>query len=127
VLAHPDKTLTTLAAASGMWRKRLCGLLAVSCLAPDMVEAVMTGKQPPGLTAERLMAASQPVRWDQQRELIGMGGRVAWMSLSLHPRNWQQAKLRLWSATGPSACDRCGLVNHLISEGFGLLFRCCSL
>jgi hypothetical protein len=41
-------------------------------LAPDLVEAIVNGTQPVALTAERLKRLGPlPLRWDQQRTLLG--------------------------------------------------------
>lgn len=45
--------------------------LRLACLAPDIVEAIVRGDEPDGLTLGRLMK-QWPVRWDEQRnELCG--------------------------------------------------------
>jgi site-specific DNA recombinase len=46
-------------------------LAALGCLAPDIVAAIVEGRQPRGLTARSLMAAEVPVKWDEQRALLG--------------------------------------------------------
>lgn len=71
VLAYPDKTLSVLAKTQRICRKRLARLVAVSCLAPDIVEAVVEGKQPACLTTQRLMTADLPMAWGQQRQVLG--------------------------------------------------------
>lgn len=48
-------------------------LLRIPSLAPDIVTAILNGKNPPQLTAKRLMRLTPqiPVGWDEQRKLLG--------------------------------------------------------
>ena len=47
-------------------------LLRLTYLAPDIVAAIVDGRQPIGLTANRLMANTRlPLEWKDQRELLG--------------------------------------------------------
>jgi hypothetical protein len=48
-------------------------LIEISCLAPDIVEAVIADKQPDSLTANRLRSIQLPLVWDQQRALLLRG------------------------------------------------------
>lgn len=73
VLANPDKTLSSLAKTKGICRKRLGQLVVISCLAPDVVAAVVEGTQPAGLSAQRLMQVDLPMGWDHQRQALGLG------------------------------------------------------
>jgi site-specific DNA recombinase len=51
--------------------------LQLAFLAPDLVEAIVNGSQPLALTAERLKRLGPlPLRWDQQRALLGAGDDV---------------------------------------------------
>jgi hypothetical protein len=45
--------------------------LNLTLLAPDIVEAVVAGREPDGLSLERLYHA--PAEWEEQRRLVGMG------------------------------------------------------
>ena len=62
-------SLTELARAEGINRSYLCRVLRLTLLAPDLVEAILAGRQPQGLT---LKAAMQPlaVVWEEQRTLL---------------------------------------------------------
>jgi hypothetical protein len=73
VLANPDKSLNALAAANRRCRTRLGKLVGISCLGPDLVTAIVEGRQPPSLTARVLQNSDLPMRWDQQRLMFGMG------------------------------------------------------
>ena len=48
-------------------------LLRLSSLAPDIITAIVDGKNPPQLTAKKLMrlALQIPVDWIAQRKLLG--------------------------------------------------------
>jgi len=48
-------------------------LLRLPCLAPDIVTAIVDGKNPPQLTAKKLMRLTPqiPVDWAEQRKLLG--------------------------------------------------------
>jgi site-specific DNA recombinase len=47
-------------------------LMRLAFLAPDIVAAILAGKQPPGLTANRLMADTRlPLDWRDQRAALG--------------------------------------------------------
>lgn len=49
-------------------------LLQLAWLAPDIMEAILDGKQPAGLTLEPFRA-DQPVAWQAQRALLGFDTR----------------------------------------------------
>jgi hypothetical protein len=73
VLAHPDISLADLAKQQGKCRKHLAKLIEISCLAPDIVEAIVRSKQPSSLTAGKLRSTQLPLAWDQQRALLLRG------------------------------------------------------
>ena len=52
-------------------------LLRLSSLAPDIITAIVNGKNPPHLTAKKLMrlALEIPIDWSAQRELLGFHAR----------------------------------------------------
>ena len=70
--ANPDLPLARIAADAGRCRTRLARLLALSCLAPDVVVAIVEGRQPTGLTARSLMALDLPIGWPEQRKLLNI-------------------------------------------------------
>ncbi|MGE0704186.1 MAG: recombinase family protein, partial [Vicinamibacterales bacterium] len=48
-------------------------VMPLAFLAPDIVEAIVAGKAPSGLTAERLRRmGALPVAWDAQRAVLGI-------------------------------------------------------
>jgi DNA invertase Pin-like site-specific DNA recombinase len=72
VLAHPDTPLADLAKQQGKCHKHLAKLVELSCLAPDIVTAVLDGKQPGSLTVTTLRTKVLPISWDEQRILFEM-------------------------------------------------------
>jgi site-specific DNA recombinase len=53
-------------------RSRASSILALAFLAPDIVEAILEGRQPPELNLERLTTTGGiPNSWDEQRRLYG--------------------------------------------------------
>ena len=52
-------------------RTRLGKLALLGCLAPDIVTAIVEGRQPATLTAAALLAAELPLCWSAQRQLLG--------------------------------------------------------
>ena len=44
----------------------VCRLLPLTCLAPDIVEAILDGRQPKGLRVAEMLG-NGPVGWDEQR------------------------------------------------------------
>jgi hypothetical protein len=70
VLAHPDTSLADLAKQKGTSSKHITKLIELSCLAPDIVTAILAGKQASSLTASRLRSVELPMAWDQQRALL---------------------------------------------------------
>jgi hypothetical protein len=51
--------------------------LRLPSLAPDIIAAIVNGKNPPQLTAKKLMrlALELPVDWTEQRKLLGFHAR----------------------------------------------------
>ena len=48
-------------------------LVYLGCLSPDIVETILSGRQPPELSAERLVRmVPLPLDWREQRKLLGM-------------------------------------------------------
>lgn len=71
---HPTdpKPLSELAASEGIDKSDLSRSLQLAFLAPDIVEAILDGRQPAELTARRLQRLEKlPLLWDEQRTAIG--------------------------------------------------------
>jgi len=63
---------TALAEREGVSRSYFTRLVRLSYLAPDITEAILDGRQPPDLTAEKLLEHSRlPLVWHDQRTLLG--------------------------------------------------------
>jgi len=64
--------LSELAAAEGVARTDLSGQLPLAFLAPDIVDAILDGRQPTDLTANRIkQALPLPLDWAKQRQVLG--------------------------------------------------------
>ena len=63
-------SITELAAAEKIDRSYLCRVLRLTLLAPEIVEAIMDGRQPEGVTLPVLMRGF-PVEWEGQRLQFG--------------------------------------------------------
>ena len=66
-------SITELAAAEKIDRSYLCRVLRLTLLAPEMVEAIVGGRQPEGLTLPGLIKGF-PIEW---------GSRRAWQRLTI--------------------------------------------
>jgi site-specific DNA recombinase len=67
----PSLTLREIAEEEGVANSYLSRLVRLAFLAPDIVTAILTGKHPPELTANRLMADTRlPLEWKAQREVL---------------------------------------------------------
>jgi len=72
VLANPQHSLAQIAREHGRCRTRLGKLVALSCLAPDIVTAIVQGKQPAHLTASLLTSMPLALSWAEQRRELGL-------------------------------------------------------
>ena len=73
VMDNPDTPLADLAKKHGKCRKHLAQLVEMACLAPDIVTAILAGKQPAALSMQRLKAEALPLCWTEQRAQYGLG------------------------------------------------------
>jgi hypothetical protein len=64
------KSITDLAEQEGVTDAYVCRLLPLTCLAPDIVEAILDGRQPKGLRLAEMLG-SGPLVWSAQREAWG--------------------------------------------------------
>jgi hypothetical protein len=71
ILAEPAKAIATIAKEAGRCRTRLAKLASLGCLAPDIVTAIVEGRQPQTLTAAAVLAAELPPCWSAQRQILG--------------------------------------------------------
>ena len=69
-LAGGSYFLATLMARFGAERDR--PLVRLGYLAPDITQAILDGRQPPDLSADKLLAHSRlPLAWGEQRTVLG--------------------------------------------------------
>ena len=64
------KSITDLAEQEGVTDAYVCRLLPLTCLAPDIVEAILDGRQPKGLRLAEVLGIG-PIVWSAQREAWG--------------------------------------------------------
>jgi hypothetical protein len=64
------KSVTDLAAQERVTDAYVCRLLPLTCLAPDIVEAILDGRQPKGLRLAEMLG-NGPLSWDVQRPAFG--------------------------------------------------------
>jgi hypothetical protein len=60
------KSITDLAEQEGVTVAYVCRLLPLTCLAPDIVEAILDGRQPKGLRLAEMLG-NGPLDWEEQR------------------------------------------------------------
>ena len=70
---YPDKSIPTLATEHGRCRVRMMKVAKLACLAPDIVTAIVEGRQPPNLTPCKLLAAELSLAWGEQKRVLGFG------------------------------------------------------
>jgi site-specific DNA recombinase len=67
-------SFAALAEREGVSRSYFTRLVRLSYLAPDIAQAILNGRQPPDLAAEKLLQNSRlPLAWHDQRTLLGFG------------------------------------------------------
>jgi site-specific DNA recombinase len=65
-------TLEEIAREEGIVPSYATRVVRLTFLAPDIVAAILAGKQPPELTANKLMADTRlPLDWREQRTVLG--------------------------------------------------------
>jgi hypothetical protein len=60
------KSITDLAEQDGVTDAYVCRLLPLTCLAPDIVEAILDGRQPKGLRLAEVLG-NGALNWEEQR------------------------------------------------------------
>jgi site-specific DNA recombinase len=73
IVGNPDKSIPALAAEQGRCRVRMMKVAKLSCLDPDIVTAIVEGRQPPKITPGKLLAADLPLAWGEQKRVLGFG------------------------------------------------------
>jgi hypothetical protein len=64
------KSITDLAEQEGVTDAYVCRLLPLTCLAPDIVETILDGRQPKGLRLAEMLG-NGPSGWEGQRRAFG--------------------------------------------------------
>ncbi len=71
-LTAGQTNISDISAAEGVHRSYIGRLLRLAYLAPNITEAILDGRQPPGLNAKRLLqGAPLPLDWGEQRRVLG--------------------------------------------------------
>jgi site-specific DNA recombinase len=68
---HAVSSISQLAGVEKLPRTYIGSIIPLALLAPDIIAAIMEGRQPPGLTLDRLIAQPLPIAWSDQRALLG--------------------------------------------------------
>jgi hypothetical protein len=73
LLSGSDASIEAMSGRLGMNKCRLASLIRLSYLAPDIVRALLEGRQPIELTPTRLLRLSKdlPHDWSEQRHVLG--------------------------------------------------------
>lgn len=69
--ARPDQSIASIAAQHGRCRTRLGKLVQLACLDPEILKAIVEGRQPVTLSAKRLASTKLPLAWKNQRLMLG--------------------------------------------------------
>jgi hypothetical protein len=69
---NPERSIANIAEENGRCRTRLGNLIRIACLAPDIVQSIVEGRQPPLLNAKMLTRNPLPIDWAAQRKLLGI-------------------------------------------------------
>jgi site-specific DNA recombinase len=64
------RSLQDLAKRDGITRRYIRRLVGLAFLSPDLVEAILQGRQPVELTATRLTELDLPLDWTEQHKLL---------------------------------------------------------
>jgi hypothetical protein len=65
------KSITDLAEQEGVTAAFVCRLLPLTCLAPDIVEGILDGRQPKGLRLAEMLG-NAPMAWQEQLRAFGI-------------------------------------------------------
>jgi DNA invertase Pin-like site-specific DNA recombinase len=75
LLSGQAKSREEIARANGLSGQHVIRHLHLAWLAPDIVEAILEGRQPKGLTVKRLLE-KLPMDWPEQRRVLGFEAKV---------------------------------------------------
>ncbi|MGQ7829793.1 recombinase family protein [Altererythrobacter sp. Z27] len=71
VLSTPELTIAEIATSSGRCRKRMSRLFRLSWIAPEIIDAILAGRQPPSLSPRSLLAVDLRLDWANQKAVLG--------------------------------------------------------
>jgi hypothetical protein len=71
ITANPVKSIPSLAAEQGRCRVRMMKVAKLACLDPEIVKAIVQGRQPLKLTPGKLLAVELPLAWPEQQRALG--------------------------------------------------------
>jgi hypothetical protein len=71
IQSRQARSITDLAEQEGVTDAYVCRLLPLTCLAPDMVEAILDGRQPKGLRLSEMLG-NGPLMWEEQRRIYSI-------------------------------------------------------
>jgi site-specific DNA recombinase len=72
LVRNDDVPFSMLAEREGVSRSYFTRVVRLSYLAPDIIQAILDGRQPRDLTAEKLLGHSRlPLAWHDQRTALG--------------------------------------------------------
>ena len=72
IFTRGGRPISEMAEAVGVSSSYFTRMLRLSFLAPDITRAILHGRQPAELTANKLMADTRaPIHWDEQRVRFG--------------------------------------------------------
>ena len=78
------KSITDLAEQEGVTDAYVCRLLPLTCLAPDIVEAILDGRQPKGLRLAEMLG-SVAIAWNEQWATWAFSPKVRQNKSNLRP------------------------------------------
>ena len=87
----------------------VCRLLPLTCLAPDIVEAILDGRQPKGLRLAEMLG-NGPSAWKAQRERLGSAIDTS-RSRDVLDRDHPLSRLRLTGSLQPT-----DLASHVVPD-----------
>lgn len=73
ITANLGKSIPALAAEQGRCRVRMTRIAKLACLDPDIVTAIIEGRQPLKLSPGKLLGTDLPLTWTDQRRALGFG------------------------------------------------------
>jgi hypothetical protein len=85
LMQSTDLTLHAIASHERVTPGYISRLLRLPLLAPDIVAAIVNGKNPPQLTAKKRLALQIPIDWTEQRKLLGISSPISGADLQRLP------------------------------------------